>query len=58
MIGDTTMFDNEPQYRELAQAIANQAQALADGKVAPNVRHAQAKLLQSNVETLLAWSPS
>lgn len=52
------MFDNEPQYRELAQAIANQAQALADGKVAPNVRHAQAKLLQSNVETLLAWSPS
>lgn len=47
--------DDNRQYRELAQAIANQAQALADGTtVGP--RHAQVRKIRANVDMLLAWT--
>ena len=48
------MRANGEHVRELAQAIANQAQALADGQV--EVPHAAALLIQSNAETLATWT--
>lgn len=48
--------DNE-QYRDLAKAIAQQAEALANGAVPPGQRHAQVKRLESNLSTLAAWTP-
>jgi hypothetical protein len=44
------------QCRELAEAIATQAQALADGTVI-GPRHAAVARLARNVDTLRAWTP-
>lgn len=50
-----TATDN--QRRELAQTIANQAQALADGNItAPE--SAVVALILNNVQTLAAWTPA
>lgn len=43
-------------YLELAQAIAQQAQAIADGTVQGPV-FAAVRRLKANVETLEAWTP-
>lgn len=51
------MAATEKQIREQAQAIANQAQALADGKIGAGQRYALVALLKRNVETLEAWVP-
>jgi len=46
---------NTEQFRDLAQQIANQAQAVVDGKVADDVMRAHIHLMQNNIETLEAW---
>lgn len=45
------------QIRELAQAISDQAQAIADGKIPAGRLHAQVARLLGNVDTLKAWTP-
>jgi hypothetical protein len=45
----------ESQYRNLAAAIASQAQAIADGTVT-GPRYASVQRLKSNVATLEAWT--
>ena len=45
------------QYHELAVTIANQAEALAEGKIPPKNHYAHVKLMANNVDTLLAWTP-
>lgn len=49
------MSATQQQVQELAQAIANQAQALADGQVIGPV-YASVRRLAANVETLKAWT--
>ena len=45
------------QIREQAQAIANQAQAIADGKIPEGQEtYAQAGLIYNNASTLLTWT--
>ena len=46
----------QAQRRELAQTIANQAQALADGTFT-GAEHANVARLADNVATLKAWTP-
>jgi hypothetical protein len=45
------------QIQEQAQAIANQAQAIADGKIPDGQLHAQVARLFDNVVMLRAWTP-
>jgi hypothetical protein len=48
---------SEQQIRELAQAIANQAQAIADGKIPEGQQtYAQAALIHNNADRLLTWT--
>ena len=49
------MSATDEQIRELAQAVANQAQALADGVIPAGQRYAHVRRLAGNVETLSAW---
>jgi acyl-coenzyme A synthetase/AMP-(fatty) acid ligase len=51
----TSSSSREQQYRELANTIAQQATALAEG-TATAPRKAVVALLRSNVETLAAWT--
>lgn len=44
------------QRRELAEVIANQAEALANGTNTGS-QYGAVQLLKSNVETLAAWTP-
>lgn len=44
------------QIAELAQAVALQSQAIADGRVEIADIRAKVQLLHNNVETLLAWT--
>lgn len=44
------------EYIELANAIAAQATALADGKIPQGQVYAQIRRLQDNVATLAAWT--
>jgi hypothetical protein len=46
---------NDNEIRSLAQTIANQSQAIADGKIAEDVMRAHIHLLQNNIDTLEAW---
>jgi hypothetical protein len=46
---------NRNEYHELAQAIANQAQALADDTV-DGSRYLQAQKIRANADVLLAWT--
>jgi hypothetical protein len=59
MIGDENMDKQamDKQYVELAQTIANQAEALALGKIPADVRYAHVQRLVRNIETLDAWTP-
>jgi hypothetical protein len=50
-----TNAENNRQYRELAQAIANQAQALADDGIEGS-RYLQVRKICANVAMLLAWT--
>ena len=47
---------NSPDYRELANAIARQAEALAQGAIPEGQVYAQVHRLKSNVDTLVSWS--
>lgn len=51
------MDHNATQYRDLANAIAQQAEAIALGKVPAGQLHAQVCRLVANVDTLAAWTP-
>ena len=44
------------EYRELAQTIANQALALAEGRIEPSLHYMHVKRLENNTATLLAWT--
>jgi hypothetical protein len=46
----------EQQVKEQAQAIANQAQAIADGKIPATALPGQAALILSNATILKAWA--
>jgi tRNA nucleotidyltransferase (CCA-adding enzyme) len=48
------MSATDEQIRELAEAIANQAQAIADGTVNGSMA-AKAKTVRENAETLRVW---
>ncbi|WP_280185413.1 MULTISPECIES: hypothetical protein [Nocardia] len=50
------MDSNDTMYRSLANAIAQQAEALALGKVPAGQRYAQARRLLDNTQTLMAWT--
>jgi hypothetical protein len=52
----TPAEQNDKPYRDLAAAIASQAQAIADGTLT-GPRHAMAKLILRNAELLVAWTP-
>jgi hypothetical protein len=52
---EPAMLGSQAQRRELAQTIANHAQALADGNVLSE--HAAVSLLQHNIATLSLWTP-
>lgn len=45
------------QYVELAGSIANQAEAIAQGKIPGEQLFAQVSLLENNIKTLKAWTP-
>ena len=45
------------QYMELAHTIANQAEAIVQGKIPGKQLYAQACLLENNIKTLKAWTP-
>jgi hypothetical protein len=45
------------QYMELANTIANQAQAIIQGKIPGPQLYAHVSLMQNNIETLKAWTP-
>lgn len=49
------MNATEEQVRELAQAVAQQAQVLAAGLVPEGQRYAQTRRLASNVDLLSHW---
>ncbi|MEV2222712.1 hypothetical protein AB0E01_22870 [Nocardia vinacea] len=46
----------EEQYCALANAIAQQAEAIALGKIPAGQRYAQARRLLDNANTLMAWT--
>jgi hypothetical protein len=46
----------QQQIKEQAQAIANQAQAIADGKIPESGQHGHASLILQNARTLYAWA--
>lgn len=50
------MTADDEQIRALANAIAQQAEALALGKIPEGQRYAQARRLLDNAETLTAWT--
>jgi hypothetical protein len=50
------MSATDAQIRELAGAIAAQAQALADGAIPAGQRYAQVLKLEGNVDTLKHWT--
>jgi hypothetical protein len=52
----TEAEQQDKQYRELAAAIADQAQAIADG-TGSGPLYARVQLLKSNVALLEAWTP-
>jgi hypothetical protein len=43
-------------YRELAGAIANQAEAIAEGEIPSKDLPGQVALLKNNIDTLQAWT--
>jgi hypothetical protein len=43
-------------YRELAGTIANQAEAIAEGKIPADQLAGQVALLKNNIDTLQAWT--
>lgn len=45
------------RYMELANTIANQAEAIVQGKIPGPQLYAQVCLMQNNIETLKAWTP-
>jgi hypothetical protein len=55
-LGTIVPSDNERQYRDLANAIAQQAEALALGKIPTGQRYAQARRLLDNTQTLMTWT--
>lgn len=56
---DTIAYnDTEAQYRATANAIAQQAEALALGKIPDKQRYAQVRRILDNVNTLMAWTPN
>lgn len=50
------MSPDDPQYRDLANAIAQQAEALALGRIPAGQRYAQTRRLLDNANTLAAWT--
>lgn len=44
-------------YMELANTIANQAQAIIQAKIPGPQLYAHVSLMQNNIETLKAWTP-
>lgn len=50
------MLATEAQVRELANAIALQADAIATGKIPAAELHAVAQKLHDNTDTLRAWT--
>lgn len=50
-----TMADLDAQIKDLANALAGQCEAIANGEVIGPVRSAVARI-RANAETLLAWS--
>ena len=50
------MSPEDEQYRELANAIAQQAEAIALGKIPAGQCYAQARRLLDNASTLMAWT--
>lgn len=50
------MDSNDPQYRDLANVIARQAEALALGRTPKGQRYGQVRRLLNNIETLAAWT--
>lgn len=50
------MSASREQVQELANAIALQAQSIADATIDEEAVYATVKLLQGNVETLSAWT--
>lgn len=50
------MSASREQIQELANAIALQAQSIADATIDEEAVYAVVKLLQGNVETLSAWT--
>lgn len=51
------MDPQDNQYRSLANAIAQQAEALAQGRIPEGQRYAQMRRLFDNASTLMAWTP-
>jgi hypothetical protein len=52
----TNAIATEEQITELANAISNQAQALAEGRIkGPRSRYAAIKRMQNNLDTLAQW---
>jgi hypothetical protein len=47
---------SQKMYRELAGAIANLAEAIAEGKIPSKDRPGQVALLKNNIDTLQAWT--
>jgi hypothetical protein len=47
----------QEQVRELAAAIAAQAQAIAEGSIPEEQQYSQVLRLRGNIETLQAWTP-
>jgi hypothetical protein len=45
------------QYMELANTIASQAEAIAEGKIPGKQLWAQVSGLENNIKTLKAWTP-
>lgn len=48
---------DDPEYLALANAIAQQADAIARQQIPTGQLHAQARRLQENVLRLVAWTP-
>lgn len=48
----------DKQYKELANTIALQADAIAEGKIPAEQLNAQVSSLENNIRTLRAWTPA
>lgn len=46
-----------PEYQDLANCIAGQAEAIGQGKIPADQLNAQVALLENNIKTLRAWTP-